>query len=138
MKKLIALFMCSMVLCLGGCSSDNTNGKVGIDLSIMSDTMAYSELSRILTEPDNYVGRKITLGGTFTVFTAESGTYPACVLNDATACCTTGLEFITKDGTYPSEGSIITVCGYLDSYVDEVDGGTYYHLTEASVSNTLS
>lgn len=62
--------------------------------------------------------------------------YYACVIADATACCSQGLEFVLEgDYTYPDDypelGTDITVVGTFDTY-DE-NGQTYCHLIDAKL-----
>ncbi|MBP3729235.1 MAG: hypothetical protein J6H18_03085, partial [Lachnospiraceae bacterium] len=55
-------------------------------------------------------------------------TYFACLIPDATACCSQGLEFVlAKERAYPAEypekGSEITVSGVFEIYWE----GDYYY-----------
>lgn len=56
--------------------------------------------------------------------------YHACIIQDATACCAQGIEFVLRgdpqypDG-YPQEGDIITVVGSFDTYQE----GQYLYCT---------
>ncbi|MBC5999125.1 hypothetical protein H8876_03815 [Clostridiales Family XIII bacterium BX16] len=63
-------------------------------------------------------------------------TYYACIIQDALACCTQGLEFVlagehTYPDDYPKEGEEITVTGIFDTY--EEDGFKYCQLINASM-----
>ena len=56
--------------------------------------------------------------------------YFSCIVPDATACCSSGIEFELKDSykypdDYPPEGAIIQVLGEFDSYKD----GEYRYYT---------
>ncbi len=62
--------------------------------------------------------------------------YFACIVADATACCSQGLEFIlTGDHTYPNDypglSSVITVTGTFETY--EENGFKYCRLTDAAI-----
>ena len=60
--------------------------------------------------------------------------YFTCIVQDATACCAQGIEFIMTDDykypdDYPEDGSEITVVGTFDTY--EENGNTYATLRNA-------
>ena len=62
--------------------------------------------------------------------------YYACIIADATACCSQGLEFeLSGQHTYPDDypelGTNITVTGTFQLYQE--GGGLYCHLTDAVV-----
>ena len=62
--------------------------------------------------------------------------YFACVIADATACCSQGLEFVlagehTYPNDYPELGSEITVTGTFELY--EEDGYQYCRLVDAEM-----
>ena len=57
----------------------------------------------------------------------------ACIVQDATACCSQGLEFemaeeLVYPDDYPDPGTEITVVGTFDSYKEEIDGNYYIYL----------
>ncbi|MGN1015146.1 MAG: hypothetical protein ACI4PM_07310 [Butyricicoccus sp.] len=111
---------------------------IDVDLTTLSSTMVYSEVSNMMTAPDDYVGKTVKMNGQFTIFTNqdESQYYYAVVIADATACCQQGLEFVLKGGSddpndYPEIDDEITVVGTFETY-DE-DGVTYCHLVDANV-----
>ena len=119
-----------------------------VDLTELSGTMLYSELTNILYyDPDSYLGKTIKMTGRFGVYEQldENGSpipdapvQVACVVMDATACCAQGLEFVCKDDKtypddYPERGADITVTGEFQSYQD-ADGITCYRLVDAVLS----
>ena len=104
--------------------------------------MVYSEVNSMISFPDNYIGKTVKMQGQFTIYQAtdESGAfipdqiYFACVIADATACCSQGLEFaLAGEHTYPDDypelGAEITVVGTFEWY--EEDGCRYYRLGNA-------
>ena len=106
-------------------SSDAASGtekkakdKPDIDLTKMSATMIYAEVFNMLIAPEDYENKIIKMKGNFQVFTNEENTerYYAVIIQDATACCQQGIEFIW-DGDhiypqdYPEIGQEITVTG---------------------------
>ena len=113
-------------------SNEETNYKIDIDLSALSVTMAYAEAYRIMSSPDNYIGKTIKVNGTYaTNFYEPTDKYYSFVLiTDSTSCCTLSFEFEWPDKSYPEdypqEGDTIEIVGLFGCY-DEL-GITYYSL----------
>ena len=113
-----------------------------VDLTTLSSTMVYSEVYNMMYEPDRYVGKRIKMDGQFAVY-EDSNTgavYTACIIMDATACCSQGLEFVlagekTYPDDYPELDSEITVTGTFQLY-DE-NGATYCHLVDAEMADGM-
>ena len=105
-----------------GSDSENTQN-IDIDLTALSSTMIYSEVYNMMISPDNYLGKTIKMSGSFSVYQDPNTQkyYFACVIADATACCSQGIEFVL-DGDYsypddyPEMNSQITVTGIFDVY----------------------
>ncbi len=154
MKKLFCLLLAALLLCtLAACGHEDTAKKpaaedaegtaaVDIDLTALSGIMVYSEVNSMISFPDNYIGKTVKMHGQFTIYQAtdENGAfipdqiYFACVIADATACCSQGLEFaLAGEHTYPDDypelGAEITVVGTFEWY--EEDGCRYYRLGNA-------
>lgn len=154
MKKLFCLLLAALLLCpLAACGREDTAQKpaaedaegtavVDIDLTALSGIMVYSEVNSMISFPDNYIGKTVKMQGQFTIYQAtdESGAfipdqiYFACVIADATACCSQGLEFaLAGEHTYPDDypelGAEITVVGTFEWY--EEDDCRYYRLGNA-------
>ncbi len=103
-------------------------GSVDVDLTKLSSTMVYSEVYNMMTEPGNYLGKRVRMRGVFAYAEGDGRYYFACIISDATACCAQGIEFILKDERrfpeeYPSKGTEITVVGIFDTYME----GTYQY-----------
>nr|MCR4991454.1 hypothetical protein [Lachnospiraceae bacterium] len=108
---------------------DNENPKyekVDIDLTELSSTLIYSEVYNMMMTPEDYIGKTIRMDGDFYTFYDEGlkQYFFACVIQDATACCAQGIEFVlageyTYPDDYPEEGSYIKVAGVFDTYEDE-------------------
>lgn len=151
MKKYIALLMALlMVLSLSACgkieeekvyegtaSYDKNDDSIGdiVDLTKLSSTMVYSEVNQIMITPEKYIGKTIKMAGKCALYynqQDESKTYYSCIISDATACCSQGIEFTLKEGdAYPDLNTDITVEGTFVSYKE--DGTTYYHLENAKL-----
>jgi hypothetical protein len=109
-----------------------------VDLTKMSSTVVYAQVLDILSYPDNYLGKKITMSGLFGIY--ESPTtgeiYYSCIIQDATACCANGIEFLRKGEfkypeDYPEPGDEVRVVGYFETY--EEDGYLYARLRDATM-----
>lgn len=97
-----------------------------IDLTVMSATMIYSTVFQFLIDWESYEGKIIRIRGIYTPFFRQETNrlYHNVVIQDATACCKEGLEFVWEDGThpgndYPDEGSEIIVQGVFEQYYED-------------------
>lgn len=139
MKRILCIIMCFACLLMVSCSntpSDSAGGNYDIDLTLFSDTVAYSEVYHIVSSPGEYLGKQIRMRGTFSTYQdpATALLYFACLVTDTTSCCSQGIEFLLAnpprypDG-YPPVGSEITVSGELQTY--EENGTVYCRLNDA-------
>lgn len=103
----------------------STTEGIDVDLTTLSSTMVYSEVYNMLSSPEDYKGKVIKMEGQFVSYqdVFQGIDYFACLIMDATACCSQGLEFVPK-GKYsfpedfPADGDMITVIGTFDTYMD--------------------
>ena len=119
---------------------------VDVDLTTLSSTMVFAEVSNLLYDPIPYLGKTVRMEGEFSVdhaYTMEgeldlSENYFYCIIEDALACCAQGLEFSLADSTavypadYPEEGSQITVVGTVEFF--EENGFRHLRLGNAYFS----
>ncbi|MBQ7706553.1 MAG: hypothetical protein IJT72_02090 [Lachnospiraceae bacterium] len=112
--------------------------EIDVDLTKLSSTMVYSEVYNMMVDPESYEGKTIKAYGPFSVYTDETTgkVYFACIIQDATACCSQGLEFqLAGDYTYPEDypnvGDMITVTGEFSTYTE--DGYLYVSLLDAKL-----
>ena len=113
-------------------------GDVDIDLTVLSANMVYSTVFDMLYEPELYVGKTVKMEGMFTfIFVQETEKYLfGCIISDATACCSQGIEFIPTDDYhypegFPQGGENITVTGIFEILED--NGEKYIALTDAKI-----
>lgn len=127
MKRNHILPVLLAILCLlAGCSSRNAadfyGGVDGVDLDLtrLSSTMVYSEVYNMRYDPEPYYGKVIRIEGLFSAYTnPETGEpYFNCIIPDATACCSQGLQFFLADADglvypddYPENGTSVVVVG---------------------------
>ena len=100
-----------------------TYAKADYDFSRMDKTMMYTQIYNMLKEPDKYKGKVVRMQGTFGHYYDEKTGkhYFGCVVMDATACCSTGMEFSRKGKhdypeNYPKQDEPIIVTGTFSSY----------------------
>lgn len=95
-----------------------------VDLTKLSSTMIYGEVYNMMVDPEAYVGKTIKMQGKYVTgfYDATGQYYHYVVIEDATACCQQGLEFLWSDHTYPedfpTENSEIIVTGVYKSYTE--------------------
>ncbi len=106
---------------------------VDVDLTQLSSTMVYSEVYAMVYEPEQYVGKTVKMHGLFATQEYNGVRLYACIVQDATACCSQGLEFELEEDLvypddYPEPGAEITVVGTFDFYEEKDGGNTYLYL----------
>lgn len=122
-------------------NDSNNEENIDYDLTTMSSEMVYATVYQLVTYPENYIGKKVKMGGAYYVATNEEvqKNYHYVIISDATACCTQGIEFVWDDGShvypdeYPAEGTEVEVVGIFESYIDEDDGMQYCRLKNSSM-----
>ncbi len=110
-----------------------------LDISVMKGDLAYSTVFDMMNNPETYIGRKVKMQGLFTAFLDEEtgNQYFACIIPDATACCSQGIEFVWEGNhswpeDYPELDDEITVEGTFETYYE--DEYLYCHLVDADMS----
>ncbi|MBR5419887.1 MAG: hypothetical protein IK115_01925 [Lachnospiraceae bacterium] len=106
----------------------STTEGIDVDLTILSSTMVYSEVYNMMSVPEDYIGKTIKMEGSYSYCRDDvSGAeYYACIIQDATACCSQGLEFVPENPeAVPAEGESVTVVGVFDTYLE----GDYMYCT---------
>ncbi len=143
MKKVLCIILTLLVMAsAAGCGNSNNVSpdaeSYDVDLTELSSTMVYSEVYNMVTSPDNYLGKQIKMRGSFGVYQDQTTgkLYYACLIADATSCCSQGIEFVLEgDYTYPDDypeiNSVITVTGTFDTY--EENGYRYCQLINAKM-----
>lgn len=105
---------------------------VDLDLTALSSTMVYSEVFNMMMAPEEYEGKTLKIDGICNVYQdPETGkTYYACIVQDATQCCSQGLEFVLDESQYeasdyPENGDEIVISGDFSTYTE----GEYQYIT---------
>ncbi len=109
---------------------------IEVDLTQLSSTMVYSEVYNMMMAPEEYLGKTVKMKGLYSRFhdAMTEKDYTACIVQDATACCAQGIEFVlTPDyrypEDYPEENEEITVAGEFSLYQE--GEYTYFTLKDA-------
>ncbi len=98
-----------------------THDGIDVDLTMLSSSMIYAEVYNMMTVPDDYVGKTVRMQGIYdTVYDDNTKQqYYFCIVQDATACCAQGIEFVLEDGSaYPEPGENVTVTGRFETYME--------------------
>lgn len=94
---------------------------VDVDLTQLPQNLMYSQAYEILYNTEQYLGKTVRISGPYSSYTdpETNELHRACLIRDATACCTQGMEFEPADETLPmpEEEEIITVSGVFDTYM---------------------
>lgn len=122
-------------------AGDSQTNDVDYDLTTMSSDMVYAIVYQIMVNPEQYEGKTFRIDGNFyaTYYQPTQKYYYYCVIKDATACCSQGLEFVWEDGShiypdeYPSKGTDVIVEGTLETYKEDGDNNMYCRLINSSL-----
>ena len=107
----------------------------------LCEAMVYATVYQLMTEPDKYVGKTFRIDELYYAVKDEKvGTYyHYCIIKDAQACCSQGLEFVWGDGThvypdeYPKDETEIEVTGTFETYKESKDDMLYGHLVNSKL-----
>lgn len=108
-------------------TGSHTETGVDYDLTTMSKSMVYATVYQLMIDPDSYRGKTFRIMGDYyaSYYEATGKYYHYCVIQDATACCAQGLEFVWGDGShvypdeYPAENTSIVVQGVFETYTED-------------------
>ena len=107
-----------------------------IDLTSMSSTMVYSYIYNMIVTPDDFIGQRFKIRGTYDeqFWDQTNLTYHYIVIADATACCAQGLEFVLTDpnAAYPQVGEEFEISGVFGTYVE--NGTLYIQITADQIT----
>ena len=106
---------------------------IDVDLTQLGPMIISAQVSRMLMEPDKYLGQTVRVKGSYFSFFWNEGNMRLhyVVLDLTVGCCGQGFEIILSDNIisnqgYPPENSVIEVTGTFSSY--EKLGRTFYYL----------
>lgn len=124
--------------------NEEKKSNVDYDLTQMNSDMVYAMVYQMMAVPEQYVGKTFRMDGIFysSYYDTTNQDYFYCVIQDALACCTQGIEFVWEDGShiypdeYPEEAEEIIVEGTFETYTEEGDENLYCHLVNATWEKT--
>lgn len=124
--------------------NEEKKSNVDYDLTQMNSDMVYAMVYQMMAVPEQYVGKTFRMDGIFysSYYDTTNQYYFYCVIQDALACCTQGIEFVWEDGShiypdeYPEEAEEIIVEGTFETYMEEGDENLYCHLVNATWEKT--
>ncbi|HAM14546.1 MAG TPA: hypothetical protein DCP91_01500 [Eggerthellaceae bacterium] len=116
------------------------DAEVNVDLTQMSGTAVYSAVYQMMVDPQSYQDQVVKMQGVFysQYDEAINRRYYFIVVQDATACCAQGIEFVWDDGEhvypddYPAEGAEAVVCGRFGTYSER--SAQFAYLNKASLA----
>ncbi len=106
---------------------------VDVDLTLMGKDLIYATVYQMMSKPEEYEGKTIRIEGKYyaSYYPITDKYYNYCLIADAAACCSQGLEFelgggaVYPDG-YPEDQSEVIVTGVFETYTEEA-GQTFYY-----------
>lgn len=106
---------------------------VDVDLTLMGSDLVYATVYQMMSKPEEYEGKTIRIEGKYyaSYYPITDKYYNYCLIADAAACCSQGLEFelgggaVYPDG-YPEDQSEVIVTGVFETYTEEA-GQTFYY-----------
>ena len=119
----------------------NPDTTVDYDLTQMSSSMVFATVYQMMMTPQEYEGKTFRIDGNFyaTYYEPTKKYYFYCIIQDATACCTQGMEFVWDDGShiypdeYPDDNAEIVVEGTFETYREEGNQNLYGRLSDATL-----
>ena len=99
MKKSLPILLCILCLLLTACGSTSDTRAAGdaslpeTDLTAMSATVAYSYAQNLASAPDQFLGQRFRIRGTYDeqLWDVTGLTYHYIVVTDVSSCCMQGL-----------------------------------------------
>lgn len=111
---------------------------VDYDLTEMGSDMVYAYVFQMMNDPKTFEGKRIKIAGELQVV-RDRKRYYYCVVKDALACCSNGVEFVCGKGddknakAYPKEKTDITVIGTYETYKEKGSDSLYCRLKDATI-----
>lgn len=106
---------------------------VDVDLTLMGSDLVYATVYQMMSKPEEYEGKTIRIEGKYyaSYYPITDKYYNYCLIADALACCSQGLEFELAEGAvypddYPADQSEVVVTGVFETYTEEA-GQTFYY-----------
>lgn len=112
---------------------------IDYDLTNMGSDMVYATVYLLMTQPEDFEGKKFKMKGQYlsAFFEPTKKYYNYCFISDAAGCCSQGIEFALREklkhpDDFPKDETDIEVVGVFESYTE--DGKLYCHLKNAEMT----
>lgn len=106
---------------------------VDVDLTLMGKDLIYATVYQMMSKPEEYEGKTIRIEGKYyaSYYPITDKYYNYCLIADALACCSQGLEFelggdAVYPDDYPADQSQVIETGVFETYTEEA-GQTFYY-----------
>lgn len=117
------------------------SNEVNYDLTLMGSDMVYATVYQLMVDPQTYEGKTFKIEGQYypAFYEPTQKYYHYCLITDAMACCSQGLEFVWEDGThsypeeYPQPGEEVIITGRFETYQEDGNTSLYCRLQEAKL-----
>ena len=111
-----------------------------VDLTAMSSTMVFAEVTQMTRTPTQYDGAQVTMRGFLMVYDVDPstgvGNY-SCLVQDATKCCQRGLAFTVTspldDTSMLVEGNEVIIRGTFEIY--EIGGRRFVRIADCTIES---
>ena len=115
------------------------DGEVDYDLTVMGADMVYATVYQMMIDPKSYIGKSFKIRGNYySSYSKDKDVYyHFCMIKDAAACGTQGLELLWADEKMnrhencPEEDTLVTVEGVFETY--EEGPNTYGRIKDAKI-----
>lgn len=114
--------------------------EIDYDLTLMGSDMVYMTVYHLMVYPDEYIGKTVKMKGLYyaAYYELTEQYYHYVIIEDATACCAQGLEFIWDEGQhlypdeYPEDETEVVVTGIFETYQEGGEEFIYCRLRNAT------
>lgn len=124
----------------GGVEEKKKNkNPIDYDLTTMGSDMVFAIVYQMMVSPKEYVGKTVRIDGSYySIYDETTGKRSHfCIIQDATACCAQGMEFILADSNnkksnkYPEEEAEVVIEGTFETYREDGGNNLYCRLKNA-------
>ena len=124
MKKTLLIMVIVSIICLTVTNCGKPKPAeiiIDVDLTKLSGTMVYAEVYKMMTTPNDYLGKTIKVSGPYSTSNYLDEIHHFVLVEGVDACCPEGLLFVWNGNhsfpdDYPKYGTQIEIVGVFASY----------------------